>query len=123
MVPLDRGTFRAWLDEYAAAWEAGDADAAAVLFAPNATYHETPTTVFEGRDAIRAYWAETTSTQSAVTVETTVEAVDRDVGVARFHAAFVRGGDDITVDGVLRARLAAGTCIEFREWWHRRVQR
>lgn len=119
MVPLDRGTFRAWLDEYAAAWETSDADAAARLFAPDATYRRTPfDDPLEGRDEIRTYWAETTATQESVSVDTTVDAVDRDRGFARFRASFVRDDDRVVLDGVLRARFGAGDCVSFREWWH-----
>jgi ketosteroid isomerase-like protein len=119
MVPLDHGTFRAWLDEYATAWETADADAAAALFAADATYHVTPfAEPLAGRDAIRDYWAETTATQDEASVDTTVEGLGRDHGVARFHASFRRDGDPIVVDGCLRARLLGGDCVEFREWWH-----
>jgi ketosteroid isomerase-like protein len=120
MVPLDHGTFRAWLDEYATAWETGDADTAAALFAPDATYHVTPfAEPLDGQDAIRDYWAETTAAQEGTECATTIEALGRDHGLARFHASFVRDGDTVAVDGCLRARFLAGDCVEFREWWHR----
>lgn len=119
MVPLDHGTFRTWLDEYTSAWETGDADAAAGLFAPHATYHETPfTDPFEGRDAIRDYWTETTATQEATDVAATVEALGRATGLARFRATFVRDDTTVDVEGVLSARFVAGDCVEFHEWWH-----
>lgn len=119
MVPLDHGTFRAWLDEYATAWETGDADAAAALFAPDATYHETPfTEPLAGRDAIREYWTETTAAQEATDVRATVESIGRATGVARFQARFVRDATTVDLDGVLSARFVAGDCVEFREWWH-----
>ena len=119
MVPLDRGTFRDWLDEYETAWETGDAAAAAGLFAPHATYQETPfTDPLEGRDAIRDYWAETTATQESVRVDSSVIGLGRAAGVARFEASFVRDGEAVMVDGVLRARFVSGDCVAFREWWH-----
>jgi ketosteroid isomerase-like protein len=121
MVPLDRGTFRAWLDAYEAAWEAGDADAATALFATGATYYPTPfADPLRGRDAIRAHWSETTADQASVRVETTVEAVDRDRGFAHVAASFVRDGDRVAVDGLLVARFAAGDCVELHEWRHSR---
>jgi ketosteroid isomerase-like protein len=121
MVPLDRGTFCAWLDDYATAWEEGDATAAAALFATDATYHETPfTDPLEGRDEIREYWAETTATQRETAVEAAVEGIGRDHGLARFHASFVREGKTVDVDGCLWARFLGGDCVELREWWHRR---
>ncbi|WP_136589699.1 nuclear transport factor 2 family protein [Salinigranum halophilum] len=121
MVPLDHGTFRTWLDEYTTAWETGDADAAAALFASDATYHETPfTDPLDGRDAIRTYWAQTTATQEATDVDTTIEAINRATGLAQFETTFVRDGSLVTVEGVLSARFVAGDCVEFREWWHRK---
>lgn len=119
MVPLDHGTFRTWLDEYTTAWETGDADAAAALFASDATYHETPfTEPLDGRDEIRDYWAETTASQEETTVDTTVESITRATGFARFRATFVRRETTVDLDGVLSARFVAGDCVEFREWWH-----
>jgi uncharacterized protein (TIGR02246 family) len=119
MVPLDRGTFRAWLDDYVRAWETADAAAAARLFAPDATYRETPfSDPFDGREAIRDYWAETTSVQEAVDVEATVEGVRRANGFARFSATYRREGDPVAVEGFIQARFVAGDCVEFREWWH-----
>jgi ketosteroid isomerase-like protein len=121
MVPLDNGTFRRWLDEYATAWETGDPDAAAELFAADATYHETPfADPLEGRAAIREHWTETTATRERVSCETTVEALGRAHGLARFRAAFVRDGDPVDVDGCLRARFVGGDCVELHEWWHTR---
>lgn len=121
MVPLDHGTFRAWLDEYATAWETGDADAAAALFAADATYHETPfTEPLEGRGAIREYWAEATATQDETACETAVEALGRDHGLARFRASFVRRGNAVEIDGLLQARFLGRDCVELREWWHTR---
>lgn len=119
MVPLDRGTFRDWLDEYETAWETGDADAAAALFAAHATYRETPfADPLDGRDVIRTHWAETTAGQTRTDVDSTVEAVGRDTGVARVSASFVRDGDAVAVDGLLTARFVAGDCVELREWCH-----
>ena len=45
------------------------------------------------------------------------------VGIARWHASFVRrrSGRTVDLDGCLVAEFAgAGTCAVFREWWHRR---
>jgi ketosteroid isomerase-like protein len=119
MVPLDQGTFRAWLDEYVTAWETGDPDAAAALFAADATYHETPfADPLEGRDAIRAHWERTTAAQEDAVVDTSVEGLGREHGLAHFRASFVRDGDTVAVDGCLRARFVGGECTELREWWH-----
>lgn len=61
----------AWIEEYAWAWEAKDADAAALLFTQNAIYEAIPGVAdqtFVGREAIRTYWASITAGQSDVTV-------------------------------------------------------
>ena len=121
MIPLDRGTFRDWLDTYEQAWESGDADAVTALFAPDATYHPTPfATPLRGREAIHRYWQETTTGQTSATVDASAELVGRDRGVAHVTASFVRDGDPIEVDGMLSARFAAGDCVELREWPHTR---
>jgi uncharacterized protein (TIGR02246 family) len=46
------------LQRLAACWEHGDAEAAASLFAPDATYSEPPLFAFAGREAIRAFFAD-----------------------------------------------------------------
>ena len=121
MIPLDRGTFCDWLDTYERAWETGDADAVAALFDPGATYAPTPFgEPLRGRDAIRRYWLETTTGQTAASVTAAVVAVGRDHGVAHVTASFVRDGSSVDVDGMLSARFFAGDCVELREWPHTR---
>ena len=121
MVPLDRGTFRDWLDTYEAAWETGDPDAVAVLFEPDAVYHPTPFgSPLRGRDEIRRYWRETTAGQTSARVDADTEAIGRDRGVAHVRASFVRADGETEVDGMLAARFLAGDCVELREWPHTR---
>lgn len=120
---VDLEAFASWLDNYGRAWETGDADAAAALFAPDATYHETPFNApMVGREAIHAYWfdgASTTQSDIAFTYE--ILAVESDRGIAHWTARFVRvpSGNRVRLDGVLAARFDGDLCIEFREWWHR----
>ena len=88
----------------------------------DAHYHETPfSDPLEGRDEIREYWrAAAGEAQRDVDVEAETVALGRDHGVATFHASFTRVPEevDVTLDGVLVARLVGGRCVEFREWWH-----
>ena len=58
-----------WAESYARAWVELDAEAAADLFTEGATYRSF---IFDephvGRDGVRSYWSEVTSTQSEVHV-------------------------------------------------------
>ena len=116
--------FRAWLDAYGRAWQQGDAKAVMTLFAPGASYYETP---FDppvvGLDAIHDYWkAGAGRTQAAVLLNYDVLSVAGDVGIAHWRATFVRlpARSSVRLDGALAAQFdSAGRCAEFREWWHR----
>ncbi|MEX0627482.1 MAG: nuclear transport factor 2 family protein, partial [Cucumibacter sp.] len=49
----------AWLERYKRAWEQRDADLAAAIFTPGATYREQPfETPVRGREGVRQYWLE-----------------------------------------------------------------
>lgn len=121
---MNETTFRNWLDAYGRAWQTGDAKAVMTLFAPGASYHETPfDPPLVGLDAIHDYW-KAGAGQSQADVVFTYEplSVTGDGGVAHWTATFVRvpSGAAVRLDGVLVARFdAAGRCTEFREWWHR----
>jgi hypothetical protein len=68
---LDVATVRRWVDGYASAWRARDGEAAARLFTPDASYEAVPglpEQTFVGRDAIRQYWIDVTSSQSDISV-------------------------------------------------------
>jgi len=117
--------FKKWLDAYGAAWENGDADAAAALFTEDAAYHETPfDEPMTGIQAIHRYWTEgAAQSQKDVAFSYEALAVVGNVGLARWHASFVRirTGKRVELDGFLLAEFAAaGKCAVFREWWHRR---
>jgi hypothetical protein len=91
---LTESGFAAWLERYKAAWEAGDPDAAAALFAADADYAETPfAEPLRGRDAIRAYWREGAGqAQRDIRFGYTVEAVAGAVGLCRWHCTLTRVG-------------------------------
>jgi hypothetical protein len=123
---LTESGFAAWLERYKAAWEAGDPDAAAALFAAGADYAETPfAEPLRGRDAIRAYWREGAGqAQRDIRFGYTVEAVAGAVGLCRWHCTFTRvgSGERVELDGIFRCTFdAAGLCLRFEEWWHRRT--
>ncbi|MBA3360905.1 MAG: nuclear transport factor 2 family protein [Acidimicrobiia bacterium] len=54
-----------WIEDYRLAWVNRDPDAAAALFAPDATYRSN---IFEdphvGQEGVRAYWSSVTSDQA-----------------------------------------------------------
>jgi ketosteroid isomerase-like protein len=121
---MNENQFRNWLDEYGRAWQSGDAKAVMTLFAPGASYYETPfDQPLVGLDAIHDYWkAGAGQSQTDVVFGYEVLSVAAEWGLAHWTAAFVRvpSGAAVRLDGVLAARFDAGArCTEFREWWHR----
>ena len=117
--------FTLWLNRYADAWRAGDADAIVELFEPDATYQEAPfAEPLEGREAIRDYWAQgVRHTKRDVEYEAQALAMSDDVGLAHWHGSFTTTPPDerrVELDGILMAAIDAdGRCSAFREWWHR----
>ena len=115
---------QAWLDSYGRAWEQMEPDAAASLFAEDATYRETPfDEPIRGREAIREYWRGATAAQRDIRFEHEVLAADGDQGIAWWRARFHRvpTGADVTLDGIfVLAFDGEGRCSSLREWWVRR---
>ena len=110
----------AWLTRYGAAWEAKDAAAAGLLFTDAATYHEMPFDApMAGRAAVEAYWARVTEPQSDIRVTQEMIAVNGNVAVAHWHAAFNAGGAAVELDGVFVLTFADAEHVSsLREWWH-----
>jgi ketosteroid isomerase-like protein len=123
---MDREIFEAWLGAYGLAWERGDPQAAAGLFAEDASYHETPfDEPMRGRAQIAEYWSEVPRSQDDIRFSYEILATSEREGVAHWNADFLRlpARTPVTLDGILLARLDAdGRCTEFREWWHRREE-
>jgi hypothetical protein len=116
-----------WLDAYRRAWEGLDPDAAAGLFTEDARYGWGPFDApLEGRDAIRAAWAEATGEQQDVRFGSEPLAVTPDGrGLARWWVGFrtADGTAEVSLEGIFLVTLDdAGRCTEFREWWNERVQ-
>jgi ketosteroid isomerase-like protein len=77
----------AWLTAFGDAWEQGDADAAAALFAPGATFQPSPFgELVRGRRGIAAHWAEVMSGQQAVRFQGEVLGVGTTYGIAQWRA-------------------------------------
>ena len=111
-----------WLARYEAAWETRDADKAASLFTPDATYQEMPFDApIEGAARIREYWARVTADQRDVDFTSKPIMVDDGIGVAEWSATFRTSstGATIELNGVFVLQFDdAGRCTSLREWWH-----
>ena len=100
-----------------AGWETRDPDAAARLFAPDATYHETPFgPPLRGREAIREYWTEATGRQSGVSFRHEIIATTETGAVTRWWATFRRvesGEPRVRLEGVILVELSeTRSCAE-----------
>ncbi len=120
---MDEKSLRAWLDKYGHAWESQDADGAAAIFAPDATYAWGPfNDPIRGRDAIRAAWEYATrGQQEDIRFGYEILAVTPAHGIARWWASMnVRStGTAVKMEGIFVITLAAdGLCSVFREWWN-----
>jgi hypothetical protein len=125
MARISSGIFNKWLAAYGQAWEEGDVQKAADLFAEDAVYRETPfEEPLKGKDAIRAYWQDGAgSTQEQVNFDYRILDVRRNEGIAHWQAKFrrVNSGNFVELDGILVAEFDdSGLCTDFQEWWHRR---
>ncbi len=111
-----------WLRGYGRAWETRDPEAAAVLFAEDVRYHETPfRDPAVGRDGIRAYWTAATANQRDVHFHHEVLCLENEMGIARWRANFLTlpKGKETRLDGIFLLRFNEdGHCQELREWWH-----
>lgn len=123
---LTQQRFREWLEAYGRAWETGDPDAAAALFAADAVYEETPfDQPMHGREEVRAYWSAVPREQRDIRFRFEILACEGDSGVAHWRTSLTRvtTGGRVELDGILWARFdAEGRCRHFREWWHRKEQ-
>ena len=115
-------TFQMWLDAYKDAWEHRDPQAAATIFAANATYRETPfDEPMQGRQAIFQYWSDVTRSQEQVKFDYEILAVAEGRGIARWRASFRRVASTahVRLDGIFIVYVNEETvCTRFEEWWH-----
>jgi ketosteroid isomerase-like protein len=110
---------REWLEAYRRAWEQKDADAAAALFAEDATYRvnifQEP---FDGRDGVRRYWQDVTRTQSDVNVVIGEPFGEGDRVAAEFWTRMKVDGAQTTLAGCLLLLFGDdGLCRSLREYW------
>lgn len=108
-----------WAERYARAWENADEDAAAELFSEGATYRSN---IFEdphlGRDGIRSYWSQVTSTQSNVRVRMGQPLVDGDRVAIEWWTTMDNEGTPVTLPGCLLLRFGEdGLCRSLHEYY------
>lgn len=120
---MTRASFSAWLEKYGRAWETGDAQAAAELYAEDGTYQVTPfVEPMRGRAAILDYWTHVAQTEEQVQFSYEILAVTSAEGIARWQASFVivPPGLKTKLDGIFVIALDdKGKCAWLREWWHK----
>lgn len=112
-----------WIERYAAAWRAADADAAAALFAADASY---TSDLFgeglHGRHEIGEYWTQATSSQECLDLRIGTPIVEGDRAAAEWRASFRREGREVELVACLVLRFdRIGLCVELREYWRQRT--
>src|SRR5256885_8529816 len=81
---MDRESFNHWLAAYGTAWTSRDPEAAASLYADNATYQVTPfDEPLRGRAAIYEYWAGVAKTEEKIQFDYEILAVTAEHGITR----------------------------------------
>jgi steroid delta-isomerase len=111
---------REWLEAYRRAWEGKDADAAAALFAEDATYRsnifESP---YRGPQGVRQYWLDVTASQEDVRVLIGEPFGSGNRVAAEFWTTMLAGGAESTLAGILLLEFDGdGLCVGLREYWH-----
>ena len=111
---------RDWAYRYARAWETRDAEAAAALFTEDATYRSSPfEEPYRGRDGVRRYWSEVTSTQENVEVAIGRMLVDGNQALVEWWTQMENGGTPVTLPGSLLLDFDdSGLCQALREYWN-----
>ena len=117
---MDDSWAREWIEDYATAWRDADADVLAELFTEDAVYRSSPfrpPTV--GREAIRAYWRESTASQQDLRLRFGRPLVHGNRVAVEWWATMRDSARDITLPGALILRFSpGGRCEELREYWH-----
>jgi hypothetical protein len=108
-----------WLERYGGAWEAHDGEAAAALFADDASYHWGPfEAALVGREAIRDRWTAATDGQGKVSFSAEVLGVDGMRAFARWKVSMSPASGEIRLDGIFVLDFAEdGRCLRLQEWW------
>jgi hypothetical protein len=114
-----------WAERYARAWETADDEAAGALFTEDATYRSDPFgELYRGRDEIRRYWREVTSTQANVEVAVGWTLAVGSRAIVEWWTQMDSDGTPVTLPGALLLDLdESGLCRALREYWNLDVGR
>lgn len=114
-----------WADRYARAWEEADDEAAGALFSEDATYRSDPFgEPHQGREQIRRYWREVTSTQANVKVAVGRTMVVGERALVEWWTQMDGDGTPVTLPGALLLDFdESGLCTALREYWNLEVGR
>ena len=117
---MDQSWARVWIEDYGDAWRRRDTAAVAELFTEDAVYRSSPfRPPATGREAIRAYWDEATSTQEDLNLRFGEPIVNGNRVAVEWWAVMRDEGREVTLPGALLLRFASGgRCAELREYWH-----
>jgi hypothetical protein len=124
-VELSREQLKRWLDDYKAAWENRDAEAAGGLFTKDARYFETPfASPFLGSAGVRDYWKAVTEEQREIRFGYRIISITGASAVVHWTSRFIWSGDPVELDGMFLLDFdRAGRCSVLREWWLKRELR
>ena len=114
---MERGDLERWIRDYEAAWRAPGSDAAADLFAGNATYLTHPyAEPVAGLEAIRRLWDREREPGERFDMAWEVVAVEGDTGVARVEVRYL-APEEARFRDLWIVRLGPdGRCRHFEEW-------
>jgi uncharacterized protein (TIGR02246 family) len=119
---MDRVAIEEWLAAYGRAWETKDPEAAARLFAEDATYKETPfSEPMRGREAIGNYWSKVEPNQDDISFGSEILSVGGERAFVHWWASYVRKANrqPTRLDGMFLLFFdGQGLCRSLQEWWH-----
>jgi len=114
--------YRELLEQFGSAWERGDVDAIAAVFAPDAVFLGTPFGErTAGTDAIRAYWKDVPLNQAEVTFKAGEIHAAGPWFAAEFRCTYRRRrtGEWVDTRGAIFCETKDGKINEMRMYWHR----
>ena len=114
--------YRQLIDTFGQAWERGDVEAIAAVFAPDAVFLEAPFSAKEvGIDAIRAYWRDVPANQAEVSFRSGEIYVAGPWFGTEFRCTYRRRrtGEQVDTRGAIFCETKDGKITEMRMYWHR----
>ena len=109
-----------WAETWRRAWEAGDADALAALYAPHATFSSEPFRVpSQGPAGVREYARGAFASESEVRARFGSPLIDGAHAAVEWWATLREGGEQITLAGTSVLRFdGGGMVVEQRDTWN-----